>query len=136
MLCTRRTRFRQVIVRPEFEPEDSIDLLGLCCEQQHGDAFGRWIPFQKLAHLKPREPWHHHIQDNQSRALGARLGQCARSVDGIRNLKTSSPQVLGNKVDDVGFVIGYEDAVIGHAVCGGQETKQVLRNGDANVTKW
>src|SRR4249919_2439521 len=72
-----RERLRDVVVRPELEPENLVELLAAGGEHDDRDVA---LPSQALAHLEPVESWEHHIEHHEIDCLLAETPKCLFSV--------------------------------------------------------
>jgi hypothetical protein len=104
-------RLGDVVVGPELEPDDAIDLLragGQHDDRQTGElAIGPNPP----ADLLPRQVRQHQVQHQQIGRRVLEQAQCGVAGRGGLHLVPGPGQVDADELEDVGLVIYHEDSL-------------------------
>src|SRR5262249_173893 len=100
--------FRQIIVGPHLEPDDTVH--GVAAGGQHQDrAVG---PIADLpADIEPVAIRQHQVEDDDVHRLSPMQREAARSVFGVNDLKARLAEILAYHFGKTGIIFDQEDAV-------------------------
>jgi hypothetical protein len=106
----RVEQLRHVVVRADFQADDLVDVVvtGGQHDHRHAGGLAQLAADGQAVHFR-----HHDIQDDEVGVDGARLLQRLLAVVRLFDAKTLIAQVQTCQLDDVFFVVDYQDCV-GH----------------------
>jgi len=110
----RAERFAQIIIRPDFQPDHPVNLIGFC--GQHQDS-GTCLRAQAAADGQPIFAGQHEIENDQVGLALSKQGIHFARIHGLGDLQPFAGQVFGHKPPDIGIVINYENvgALLAHS---------------------
>ena len=98
---------RDVVVGPDREPDERVDLVGACGEHDHVDVgLGAETP----EHLDTVDARHHHVEEHEIRMPIACEVEGFDAVGGGVDLEALGLQIAAHEVADPAFVVGDEHA--------------------------
>src|SRR3954449_4414848 len=104
----RIKRLGQVIVCPNLEANDSINVFSPCCQQKHRYARGRT---QAAKNFEPVDPRQHDIENNQHVIALRRAGEASLTVMLRLRFKALGGEILSNQAAEFHIIVDDQDAI-------------------------
>ena len=106
----RRERLRHVVVGAELEPDDSVDLVAACGDEDHGQIEVRSHPATELEAVRPRQ---HDVEDDKRQRLSFDQLSGRVAVACFERAVSLSLEIRHDDLPDDGLVVDNENR--GHA---------------------
>jgi hypothetical protein len=128
---TRAKRLGDIIIGPEFKPDDPVRFRSLCRQHDHRNASRAAVRAKHAAYVEPVDPWQHYIHQNH---IGLRLGGHFQSGFAIRrahDIETFPFEIVPDQLDEIFLVVDDENSSFSHA-----EWKLPMKFGDRHQITW
>src|SRR5882724_7592447 len=110
----RAERLADVVVGPQLQADDAVDLLAAGGQHDDGHPGGRAVPLQQTGELQAVHPRQHEVEQDEVRRLAADRLQAAVPPAGGLDGETLLLQVVLQDLGDVGLIFDEQDAFVGH----------------------